>query len=181
MDNYWIPRPPATYKPSSYQEFRFWPRPCLTSLPKVAETMKSSELRNVTPRDLAGGASYDVRLPEAGLGWEKMGPLFERYSVTLTGNVDHHWAEAYKQIVTSAPSLCRFRLDKDHATVSFTCRSTDGPVEVMGVLKILEGLIVRVNRQANLPVAAEPEPSPAGNNGGRAQRGGLLSRFAISK
>ena len=142
-------------------------------------------MQAVTLRELTGSDSYNIRLPEAGLGWEKMGPLFERYSVTLVGKVDSHWADTYKQVATTAPGLGRFRLDKDHTTVSFTCRSTDGPVEVMGVLKILEGLIGRVNREASLSAADEPEASPArtveprrGDAGARPQRGGLFARLA---
>jgi hypothetical protein len=152
---------------------------------KAPETERSRKLQAVTLSELAGSVSYNVRLPEAGLGWEKMGPLFERYSVTLVGDVDSHWADTYKQVVTGAPGLVRFRLDKDHTTVSFTCRSTDGPVEVMGVLKILEGLIGRVNREASLSAADEPEASPArtveprrGDAGAHPQRGGLFARFA---
>ena len=139
-----------------------------------------------TLREVAGKVAYDVRLPDAGLGWEKMGPLFERYSVALVGTVDPRWAEAYKRVVTTSPGLSRFRLNKDQPAVSFTCRSTDGPVEVMSVLKILEGLIERVNREASLPETAEPEASPArmgeprrGNIGARPQPGGLLARLAV--
>ena len=140
----------------------------------------------VTLRELSGQVLYDIRLPEAGLAWEKIGPLFERYSVTLVGEVDSRWAETYKQVVIATPGLVRFRLSKDLSSVSFTCRSTDGPVEVMGVLKILEGLIARVNREASLPAAAEHEAGPArtvetrrGDAGVRPQRGGLLSRLAL--
>jgi hypothetical protein len=131
---------------------------------------------------------YDVRLPESGLGWEKIGPLFERYSVALVGSIDAHWAEAYKAVVVATPRLVRFRLDADHAIVSFTCRSTDGPVEVMAVLKSLEGLLQRVNSEASL--AAVRPPAKAGADldetadsqrvtpGARAHRGGLFARSA---
>jgi hypothetical protein len=100
---------------------------------------------------------YDVALPEAGLAWEKVGPLFERYSVTLVGRVDEHWAETYQRIVESSPNLTRFRLDKFSGTVSFTCRATDGPVEVMAVLNILGQMLERVNREASF-TAASPGP-----------------------
>ena len=142
--------------------------------------MQSGTLREV------GKVTYNIRLPEDGLGWEKMGPLFERYSVALVGTVDPHWAEAYKRVVTTSPGLSRFRLNKDQPAVSFTCRSTDGPVEVMKVLKILEGLIERVNREATLPEPAELETVPArtveprrGNTGARPQHGGLFARLAV--
>jgi hypothetical protein len=138
-----------------------------------------------TLREVAAKVTYDVRLPEGGLGWEKMGPLFERYSVALVGTVDPHWAEAYNRVVTTSPGLSRFRLNKDQPAVSFTCRATDGPVEVMKVLKILEGLIERVNREASLPETAEVEASPASmgeprrNTRARPQHGGFFARLAV--
>ena len=154
--------------------------------PKARETERSEKLHAGTLREVAGKVTYDVRLPEGGLGWEKMGPLFERYSVALVGTVDSHWDEAYKRVVTTSPGLSRFRLNKDQPAVSFTCRATDGPVEVMKVLKILEGLIERVNREASLPETAEVEASPArmgeprrGNTGARPQHGGFFARLAV--
>ncbi len=109
----------------------------------------------------AGPIPYDVSLPDAGLGWEKVGPLFERYSIKLVGRVDPHWAEAYQRVVGGAANLRRFRLDTEHTTVSFTCRATDGPVEVMTVLKILEGLLEQVNREASFTAARLPEEPEA--------------------
>jgi hypothetical protein len=94
--------------------------------------------------------TYDVMLPEAGLGWEKVGPLFERYSVKLIGQIDEHWIKVYQSVVASSPKLTRFRFDPATGAVSFTCRATDGPVEVMGVLRILAEMIERVNRAASL-------------------------------
>lgn len=108
----------------------------------------------------AGPIPYDVGLPESGLDWQRVGPLFERYSISLVGTVDENWAEAYEAIAATMPSLSRFRLDKAAGSVSFTCRTTDGPVEVMSVLKILEGLLERVNQEACL-AAARIEPAPA--------------------
>jgi hypothetical protein len=89
-------------------------------------------------------------LPESGLDWERVGPLFERYSIKLLGTIDKHWADSYQRVVESTPRHSRFRLDTTNGSVSFTCRSTDGPVEVMTVLKILEELLERVNREACL-------------------------------
>jgi hypothetical protein len=140
--------------------------------------------------EAAGPVPYDVSLPEAGLGWEKVGPLFERYSVRLVGQVDPHWAGAYQRVVATAPNLSRFRLDIDHATVSFTCRATDGPVEVMAVLKILEAFLMRVNREASFAAArlpAEPEASlaetPDSRRGGASirSRAGSFPRRLVSK
>lgn len=102
----------------------------------------------------ADPAPYDVSLPEAGLGWEKVGPLFERYSVHLVGRIDEHWAATYQHVAEAAPNLTRFRLDTFSGTVSFTCRSTDGPVQVMAVLKILGEMLERVNREASFSVSS---------------------------
>ena len=115
--------------------------------------------------DQAGPVPYDVAVPESGLGWEKVGPLFERYSVTLVGRIDEHWAEAYRRVSETEPNLSRFRLDSFSGTVSFTCRATDGPVQVMGVLKILGQMLDRVNREASfaaatLAPAGRPQPRP---------------------
>ncbi len=109
----------------------------------------------------AGPLPYDVGLPEAGLGWEKVGPLFERYSVSLVGRLDEHWASCYQRIAETSPTFARFRLDFAAAAVSFMCRATDGPVEVMSVLRILEGFLEKVNREASFAAASlEPGPAP---------------------
>lgn len=100
--------------------------------------------------------SYDVALEQAGLNWEKAGPLFDRYAVTLVGNLDRRWAECYQRITVNTPSYSRFRLEPGASSVTFTCRSTDGPVEVMGVLKRLEELLQRVNRESTAEAAARP-------------------------
>jgi hypothetical protein len=104
-------------------------------------------LHLTTLHETAGPIPYDVCLPESGLDWERVGPLFERYSIKLLGTIDEDWADSYQRITAETPSLSRFRLDTTTGSVSFTCRSTDGPVEVMGVLKILEALLERVNRE----------------------------------
>ena len=144
-------------------------------------------MHTATLREAAGPISYDVSLPEAGLGWEKVGPLFERYSVKLVGTVDAIWAEAYRRVSVAAPSVQRFRLEMD--TVSFTCRATDGPVEVMGVLKILAGLLERVNREASLAAAklrgeaeaALSEPAGSRRGGGFRPRAAGFARAAAPK
>ena len=107
-------------------------------------------------------AAYDVSLPEGGLGWEKVGPLFERYSTPLDGRLDECWVEAYQRVVESAPRLTRFRLDKFAAKVSFTCRATDGPVEVMSVLKILGEMLEQVNREASFAAAGADRDASSG-------------------
>jgi hypothetical protein len=53
----------------------------------------------------AGPIPYDVSLPESGLDWQRVGPLFERYSIKLVGTVDENWAKAYQSIAETMPSL----------------------------------------------------------------------------
>lgn len=115
--------------------------------------MQAKKLQTSAALESGGATTYDVCLPEAGLGWEKVGPLFERYSVALVGDVDEHWIATYQSVAQAAPTLTRFRLDASSGTVSFTCRATDGPVQVMGVLKILGEMLDRVNRQASSAAA----------------------------
>ncbi|MGH9399371.1 MAG: hypothetical protein ACRD00_03320 [Thermoanaerobaculia bacterium] len=98
----------------------------------------------------------DVAVDETGLKWEQTGPLFDRYAVGLTGRIDQHWLDCYKRITVSAPTFTRFRLEPAASSVTFTCRSSDGPVEVMGVLKRLEELLLRVNQEVTAEAAARP-------------------------
>ena len=130
---------------------------------------QAKKLRPYPVPEPAAQAPYDVTLPEAGLGWEKVGPLFERYSVRLVGRIDDNWAETYRRVAEGAPKFTRFRLDTFSGTVSFTCRATDGPVQVMGVLKILGEMLDRVNREASFSAeglssedtfAASPKKAP---------------------
>jgi hypothetical protein len=91
---------------------------------------------------------YDVTVDSVGMSWEHAGPLFDRYSVNLSGRLDRRWAAVYTRLTGNSEEFARFRLDPGAAIVSFTCRSTDGPVQVMGVLKRLEALVENVNRQS---------------------------------
>lgn len=130
---------------------------------------------------------YDVTVDEAGLNWEQAGPLFDRYAVNLSGRIDRRWADCYQRITVSAPAFSRFHLDPGAATVTFTCRSSDGPVEVMGVLKRLEDLLVRVNKESEAESNARPSGTSVGDRPTAAASSaqarptsvaaGLLSRF----
>jgi hypothetical protein len=91
---------------------------------------------------------YDVSVEQAGLEWEPVGPLFERYKVGLAGVIDRRWVACYMRIAGDATAYTRFRLDPATSSVSFTCRKTDGPAQVMAVLGKLEELVALVNREA---------------------------------
>jgi hypothetical protein len=130
---------------------------------------------------------YDVTVDEGELNWEQVGPLFDRYAVNLTGRIDRRWVDCYQRITVSAPAFSRFHLDPGASRVTFTCRSSDGPVEVMGVLKRLEELLTRVNSESAAEAVARPEGTSVGDrptsapSPGQARStsvaGGLLSRF----
>jgi hypothetical protein len=117
----------------------------------------------------AGPIPYDVRLPESGLDWQKVGPIFERYSIKLVGMVDENWTDTYQSIAAAMPSLSRFRLDMASSSISFTCRRTDGPVEVMTVLKMLEGFLEQVNQEACM-AAARMEAAPPRRSASKSAR-----------
>jgi hypothetical protein len=133
---------------------------------------------------------YDVTAEGSELNWEQAGPLFDRYTLTLTGRLDRRWADCYHRIGADSTSLSRFRLEPGAGSITFTCRSSDGPVVVMKVLKQLEELLVQVNRAAEAAarpaappaqVATPPRPSVAAQQqakpGPASIAAGLLSRF----
>lgn len=130
---------------------------------------------------------YDVTVDEAGLNWEQAGPLFDRYAVNLAGRIDRRWVDCYQRITVSAPAFSRFHLDPGASSVTFTCRSSDGPVEVMAVLRRLGELLERVNREAAAEASVRPSGTSVGNRPASeagpgpasptSTKGGLLSRF----
>jgi len=98
--------------------------------------------------------AYDVAVESVGMTWEHAGPLFDRYCVNLVGRIDRRWAACYASLGASE-EYARFRLDPGASNVSFTCRSTDGPVQVMTVIKKLEALVDAVNKKAAQDLATE--------------------------
>ncbi len=144
-------------------------------------TQEATSAQTESHHQTAGPIPYDVCLPEAGLDWERVGPLFERYSIKLLGSIDAHWADAYQRVAAVTPSLSRFRIDTATDSISFTCRSTDGPVEVMNVLKILGDLLERVNREACLAAVRgemRPTPRPAPSSRAAEPLSAAAPRFA---
>jgi hypothetical protein len=106
--------------------------------------------------------SYDVAIEPGGAEGQKAGPLFQRYTIRLVGRFDRRWVDCYLKLSGERPALARFRLDPPTASVSFTCRATDGPEEVASVRKRLEEMIALVNESAAAVLATEierPQPS----------------------
>jgi hypothetical protein len=121
---------------------------------------------------------YDVVVDAVGLNWEQAGPLFDRYAVSLTGRLDRRWADCYRRFTAGSDEYARFRLDPGASEVSFTARSTDGPVEVMGVLKKLEVLVERVNREA-IRAATAPAPPETATEDAKAAVSGFAARLGF--
>jgi hypothetical protein len=121
---------------------------------------------------------YDVVVDGVGLNWEQAGPLFDRYAVTLTGRLDRRWVDCYRRFTAGSDEYARFRLDPGTSEVSFTARSTDGPVEVMGVLKKLEALVERVNREA-VRAASAPSPQETPTEAAKSPVSGLAARLGF--
>ena len=130
--------------------------------------------------------AYNVTVDEGGMDWQQAGPLFERYSVNLVGQVDRRWVECYTKMTKERPNLARYRLEAAARSVSFTCRATDGPAEVMGVLHRLQEMVEAVNQAAVASVREEQEqakvkqhPSAKSPAGGAASlAAGLFSRLS---
>ena len=72
------------------------------------------------------------------------------YSVTLRGQLDNSWVDAFRQFRIDADSFVRFSLEPTTQSVSFRCRSTDGPTEIISVLlETLDTLVDLTNRVAS--------------------------------
>jgi len=69
-----------------------------------------------------------------------------RYTVTLTGDVDSQWLDAYRVAQAESTGYRRFRLDPAKGTISFSCRIVDGPTQVFEFLGRLDALLAIVNR-----------------------------------
>jgi hypothetical protein len=107
--------------------------------------------------------NYEVALEVSALAWETATPLFARYRVPLSGDMDQAWLNCFERASLDSVEFSRFRLDAETRTISFTSRMSDGPAEVAAILKRLGLLIDFVNARA------ERLPEPAAE---RVARGG---------
>ena len=124
---------------------------------------------------------YEVALETGGLGFEKAGPLFERYAVNLNGQIDRRWVECYTKLTKERPNLSRFRLEPGASVVTFTCRATDGPAEVQGVLERLRDMIGLVNQGATAAAAAEAESAKRPAQSASPRPGAKLDETAVGR
>ena len=68
-----------------------------------------------------------------------------QYTVGLSGPVDARWVERFRAFQAESTGFRRFRLDASSATVSFSCRTVEGPTQVIEVLERLDALLELVN------------------------------------
>jgi hypothetical protein len=87
-----------------------------------------------------------VAVDPASLRAQAAGEGARRYEVTLGGDPDARWVEAYRRVIAESTAFRRFRLDPESCTISFSCRTIDGPADVMEVLERLEALVHLVNQ-----------------------------------
>ena len=131
------------------------------------------------PPPSARGIVYDVAVDEAGLGFEPAGPLFERYTVGLMGRVDRRWVECYRKATADSSAYSGFRLEPGVPNVSFVCRSSDGPIAVMTLMKKLQELVDRANKCST--TAASLEAKAAHEESEDEPRTGFFSRITRSR
>jgi hypothetical protein len=93
-------------------------------------------------------SQYEVAVEVSSLAWESATPLFARYRVPLSGDLDGPWLSCFEQASLDSAEFSRFRLDPETRTVSFTSKMSDGPTEVAAVLRRLCLLIAFVNTRA---------------------------------
>ncbi len=93
-------------------------------------------------------SGYEVVVEVSALAWESATPLFARYRVPLSGDLDAPWLSCFDRASLDSAEFSRFRLDPDTRTVSFTSKMSDGPAEVAAVLRRLRLLIDFVNTRA---------------------------------
>jgi hypothetical protein len=85
------------------------------------------------------------------------------YTIALRGLTDDRWVEAYRTVQQESLPHRRFRLDRQVATISFSCPAVEGPMLVLEMLDRAESFLALVEARveawrsgavANSPQAA---------------------------
>ncbi len=97
---------------------------------------------------------HNVMVDRAAMREELMGPLFQRYVVSLTGTVDDRWLASFHEVANDSDTFKRFRLEPDKGLISFTCRASDGPKVIDGFLERMTLFVEMVNLHATCAIAA---------------------------
>ena len=97
---------------------------------------------------------YNVMVDRAAMREELLGPLFQRYVVSLTGTVDQLWLASFHEVAGDSETFKRYRLEPDKGLISFTCRASDGPTVIDTFLERMTLFVEMVNLHATCAVAA---------------------------
>ena len=75
-----------------------------------------------------------------------------RYTIGVRGGADERWAEALRALCEQSAAHRPFHFSREGGTISFSCRTLEGPALVFEMLERLEVLLDLVDRR----VAAGP-------------------------
>src|SRR5262245_31679307 len=108
-----------------------------------------------------------MRLDHGSLRGEP-GASHTHYSVALTGDVEERWTTAFRAVCAQSGANRVFVLNPRSATVSFSCRTLEGPALVFEMLDRLEKLLAVTDRRIAAPTlrtgatstASAPLPPP---------------------
>jgi len=87
-----------------------------------------------------------MRLDHGSLRGEP-GASHTHYSVALTGDVEERWTQAFRAVCAQSGANRVFVLNPRSATVSFSCRTLEGPTLVFEMLDRLEKLLAVTDRR----------------------------------
>jgi hypothetical protein len=97
---------------------------------------------------------HNVMVDRAAMREELLGPLFQRYVVSLTGTVDERWLASFHEVAKDSETFKRYRLEPDKGLISFTCRASDGPTVIATFLERMALFVEMVNLHATCASAA---------------------------
>src|SRR5262245_24162919 len=109
----------------------------------------------------AGGSPS--RLDHSSLRGEP-GASHTHYSIALHGGVDERWTQAFRAVCAQSTANRVFVLNPRSGTISFSCRTLEGPAHVFEMLERLESLLAIVDRRlalAPIPRGSITPPAPA--------------------
>lgn len=91
-------------------------------------------------------AAGSARLDHSSLRGEP-GASHTHYSISLHGETDERWTEAFRAVCAASPERRAFQLNPRSRTVSFSCLTLEGPPLVFEMLERLEALLELADRR----------------------------------
>src|SRR5262245_46850017 len=116
--------------------------------------MGKGEDMGATRSNIEAGAP--ARLNHTSLRGEQ-GASHTHYSIALHGGSGERWAAAFRAVCAESTAHRSFQLNPRSGTVSFSCRTLEGPAQVFEMLERLESLLSQADRR----VAAASVPGRA--------------------